>query len=518
MHRILWVDDEIELLEPHVQILRKRGYHVQTATSGEDALALTNQEPFDLIFLDEMMLGISGLETLQQLKRQDPYRPVVMVTKNEQESLMDEAIGRNIDDYLTKPISPSQILAVCKKFLDARALQQQHVTREYLRDFTQIEQGIADAQHWDEWVDIYRSLVQWSLELDVHPDVGLDQTLSEQWRQANRLFARFIERNYPHWLTDRPKEGNPLLSPHIADRYLFPFVRQKRHVVFVVVDCLRLDQWMIIEQIVRQHFTTEVYYYCSLLPTATMYARNALFAGLYPADIERYYPQWAPAEGESESSQNVHEPDFLQELLRRRGVELYGKFEYIKIYETEFGKRIENDAHRLAQNALTAIVVSALDMMAHSRSDNAILKEIAPDESAYRSLTRSWFQHSSLWGIMRALASHDVTIVLTTDHGAVRCLRAAQVIGDRQTSTCLRYKIGRNVRADGKSTITIGDLERYRLPRHSPTENLVLAKEDFYLVYPTDFHHYAAQYRDSFQHGGISLEEMILPVVILNPK
>ncbi|GBD05431.1 Alginate biosynthesis transcriptional regulatory protein AlgB [bacterium HR20] len=518
MHRILWVDDEIELLEPHVQILRSRGYHVETATSGEDALALVEQKQFDLVFLDEMMLGMSGLETLQLLKRLDPYRPVVMVTKNEQESLMDEAIGRSIDDYLTKPISPSQVLAVCKKYLDARLLQQQRVTREYLRDFAQLEASIAQAERWEEWVEIYRGLVQWSLELDVHPDVGLDQTLAEQWRQANRLFARFIEGNYPRWLTDRPKEGNPLVSPHIADRFVLPLLRQQRRVVFVVVDCLRLDQWMVIESLVRQYYTTELHHYCSILPTATIYARNALFAGLFPADIERYYPQWAPEEGESETSQNAHEPDLLQELLRRRGIQLQGKFEYIKIYETEFGKRIESDAQRLVQNALTAIVVSALDIMAHSRSDTAILKEIAPDEAAYRSLTYSWFQHSSLWGILRALASHDVTVVLTTDHGAVRCLRAAQVVGDRQTSTCLRYKIGRNVRADAKSTITITELERYRLPRHSPVENLVLAKEDYYLVYPTDFHHYAAKYRDSFQHGGISLEEMILPIVILSPK
>ncbi len=517
-HTILWVDDEIELLEPHIQVLRSRGYHVETVTSGEDAIELAQQRWYDLIFLDEMMMGMSGLETLQQLKRLDPHRPIIMVTKNEQESLMNEAIGQSIDDYLTKPVSPSQILAACKKFLDARALQQQRVAREYLRDFTQLEDTINTAERWEQWVELYRALVQWSLELDAHSDVGLDQTLSDQWRQANRRFARFIEQNYTTWLTDRPQKDNPLLSPHIAEQYVLPLLQRQRATVFVVVDCLRLDQWMVIEPFLRQHYTIQTHYYCSILPTATLYARNALFAGLFPADIERYYPHWAPTEGTTETSQNAYEQDLMRELLKRRGIELGGKFEYIKIYETEFGKRIEGDVNRLAHNQLTAIVVSALDMMAHSRSDTAILKEIAPDESAYRSLTRSWFQHSSLWGILRGLSAHDVTIVLTTDHGAIRCLRASQAIGDRETSTCLRYKIGRNVKAEAKASITISELQRYRLPKHSPIENLVLAKEDYYFVYPTDYHHYANKYRDSFQHGGVSLEEMILPVVILNPK
>jgi CheY-like chemotaxis protein len=515
---ILWVDDEIELLQPHLQVLRSRGYEVETATCGEDALVLANQRRFDLIFLDEMMIGMSGLETLQQLKRLDPHRPVVMVTKNEQESLMDEAIGRSIDDYLTKPISPSQILAACKKFLDARVLQEQHIAREFLHDFTQLDQAMNNARNWADWVEVYRSLVSWSIDLDEHPDVGLDRTLSDQWRQANRLFARYIEQTYPTWLSDRPKDGNPLMSPHIVDRYVIPHLQRHRRVVFIVVDCLRLDQWSVIEQLLREYYEIQLHYYCSILPTATLYARNSLFAGLYPADIERYYPQWAPDESDSEASQNFYEQELLGELLKRRGVTIEGKYEYIKIYETEFGKRIESEIHRIAQNQLTAIVVSALDMMAHSRSDSAILREIAPDEAAYRSLTRSWFQHSSLWGILRGLASQDTTVVLTTDHGAIRCLRPSQVIGDRETSTCLRYKLGRNVKADQKSAIIVNDTARYRLPRRSAVENLVLAKEDFYFVYPTDYHRYANKYRDSFQHGGVSLEEMILPVVILNPK
>ncbi|MCX7930679.1 MAG: bifunctional response regulator/alkaline phosphatase family protein [Chlorobi bacterium] len=517
-HTILWVDDEIEHLRPHIQVLHSRGYLVETATTGEDALALVQERKYDLIFLDEMMIGMSGLETLRQLKKLDPHRPVIMVTKNEQESLMDEAIGRSIDDYLTKPVSPSQILAVCKKILDARSLQQQRVAREYLRDFAQLDELINTADTWDKWVDLYGSLVQWSMELDLHPDVGLNRTISDQWKQANRVFARFIEEWYPAWLTDRPKEGHPLLSPHILDRYVVPLLQRGERVAFIVVDCLRLDQWLAIEPLIRPMYTAVTEYYCSLLPTATAYARNALFAGLYPADIERYYPQWAPKESESESSQNAHEPDLLAEFLRRRGIELNGAFEYIKIYETEFGRRVENDIRRIVQNKLTAFVFSALDMMAHTRSDVAILKEIAPDEAAYRSLTRSWFQHSSLGGILRGLASSDTTVILTTDHGAIRCMRPSQVIGDRQTSTCLRYKVGRNVKADAKQAILVSDPSRYRLPKHSSIENLVLAKEDYYFVYPTDYHHYANKYRDSFQHGGVSLEEMILPVVILSPK
>ncbi|MBL7998294.1 MAG: bifunctional response regulator/alkaline phosphatase family protein [Candidatus Kapabacteria bacterium] len=516
---ILWVDDEIDLLRPHIILLQQRGYMVETATNGEDALTLAQSNHYGLVFLDESMVGMSGLDTLLGLKLQDASRPVVMVTKNEQESIMDEAIGRKIDDYLTKPVNPAQILAACKKFLEAKKIVEQKFTQTYFQGFNEISQRLNDNLTWNDWLDIYQKLVGWSMELDTHPELGFAQTLNDQWRECNRIFSRFVEKNYADWLTDKPKEGNPLLSPHILDEFVLPRVKKAKHTIFFVVDCMRLDQWLVMEEFLRPLFNVTKSYYSGILPTATPYARNSIFSGLYPADIAKHYPQWAPDESRDEHSQNAHEKDLLGAYLKRKFVELNNDLQYIKIIDTDFGKKIENDITRIAKNHFTAVVVNAMDMIAHSRSDYAILKEIAPDESAYRSLTRSWFQHSSLYGMLRTLAGmKDVNIVITTDHGSVRCLHGVKALGDRDTSTCLRYKMGRNVKADDKNAMQIKNPAQYRLPQTSMTTNMIIAKEDYYFVYPTDFNHYLSKYRDSFQHGGISLEEMILPVVILEQR
>lgn len=518
--KILWIDDEIELLKPHIILLEQRGYEVSKATNGEDAIEMVKKEHYDLIFLDETMVGISGLETLPYLKEIDPSAPVVMVTKNEAETVMEEAIGGKIDDYLTKPVNPAQIIAACKKFLESKRIAKEKVTKDYTQGFNEITRRLFEPLEWDDWLEIYQKLVTWSMELDRYPDLGFQQTLQDQWRECNVEYSRFFESNYKRWLYNKGDEDVPNLSPDIFQEYVAPQLKKGTPTFFFVVDCMRVDQWLVMEELLSPFYTFEKNYYSSILPTATPYARNAIFAGLFPKDIKKHYPQWWMNEMNTEDHKlNAYEEQLLNEQVKRKRIKLKNKLNYIKIHDTDFGKKIENDILKYAKTHFTAIVINAVDMIAHSRSDYAILKEIAPDESAYRSLTRSWFRHSSLFSMLRALSEiKDVNIVITTDHGSIRCMRGVKVIGDRDTTTCLRYKFGKNVKADSRNAMMIDDPEEYMLPKQGLTINNVIAKEDYYFVYPTDYHHYLQKYRDSFQHGGISMEETIIPVITLSAR
>ncbi len=514
---ILWVDDEIELLRSHVLFLKEKGYSVETATNGEDAIELVQHRPFDLVFLDEMMAGKGGLQTLAEIKDLFPSLPVVMITKNEAESLMEDAIGGKISDYLTKPVNPSQILLACKKFLEGKKIQSEQVSKDYVQEFNSISRALMNPLNYDEWVDLYVKLVAWEMELDLHPTLGLHQMLDDQRRVCNAEFSKFIERNYPDWLQQKGKK--PALSVDIVDKYLIPQLKEGTSVFFFVIDCMRLDQWLVMENYLREYYSVDKEYYYSILPTATPYSRNAIFSGLFPAEIEQRFPEiWQQGE-DDENSHNRYERQLLDKLLERRHIELKPEPKYIKILDGEFGRQTENNILSYASNRLTSIVVNFVDMLAHGRSDSALLKEIAPDESAYRSLTDSWFKHSSLFGMLQTLATKkDVKIIITTDHGSVRCLRGSKVIGDREASTNLRYKFGRNLKSDDKQAVFIKNAQDYKLPKRGVTINYIIAKEDYYFVYPTDYHKYLNQYRDSFQHGGISMEEIILPVVTLEPK
>lgn len=517
---ILWVDDEIDLLRPHIILLEQRGYSVNTATNGEDALVLAKESPYDLIFLDESMVGMSGLETLSQLKDLDSSVPVVMVTKNEAETVMDEAIGRKINDYLTKPVNPAQILAACKKFLESKKITGEKFTQDYLQGFSEVSRQMQENLTWREWVDIYVKLVNWSMEFDNHRDSGLEETLNNQWRECNAAFSKFIEQDYQHWVgRSAHSEDAPLLSAHIVDKFVIPHLKSDAPVFFFVIDCMRYDQWLIMEEFLRPFFTIHRDFYNSIIPTATPFARNSIFAGLFPSEIYQHYPQyWVDGSGD-DHSQNKFEKELLGKLLERRRIKLRNDIKYVKIIDTDFGKKIENEILTYANNHLNAIVVNVVDMIAHSRSDYPILREIAPDEPAYRSLTRSWFQHSNLFGMLKQISTiKNAKIVITTDHGSIRCMRGAKVLGDKDTSTCLRFKFGRNVKAENRNAMFIRNPEEYMLPKHGVASNYIIAKEDYYFIYPTDYNHYLNQYRDSFQHGGISLEEMILPVLTLEAK
>lgn len=521
--KILWIDDEIELLKPHIILLEQRGYRVSTASNGEDAIELVASQHYDLIFLDEMMIGISGLETLPKIKEIDPGTSVVMVTKNEAESLMEEAIGKKIDDYLTKPVNPTQILLACKKFIEADRIETEVFTQNYMRTFAETSQKIFGKPNWREWVEIYKNLVRWSIELDKLNDQGLKESLNTQFRDANAEFSSYIEKHYRDWIFADSKlvdQDIPYFSPNVQDQWLRSHLESDGPTFFLVIDCLRYDQWLIMEDLLKNLYVFNTDFYCAILPTATPYCRNSIFAGLYPIDIKKHYPQYWTVEANSEEhSQNKYEKELLESWLIRRRIELKSKPNFIKIFDTDFGKKVEREILQYTKSELTAIVVNSLDMIAHSRSDYAILKEIAPDESAYRSLTRSWFLHSSLYGMLKTLAKVPrVKIVITTDHGSVRCMKGVKVLGDKDTSTSLRYKFGKNVQTESKMAMQVKNPEDIKLPKEGITVNNVIAKDEAYFVYPTDYHYYLSKYKDSFQHGGISLEEMVVPVITLSPR
>ncbi|HOV99019.1 MAG TPA: bifunctional response regulator/alkaline phosphatase family protein [Bacteroidota bacterium] len=515
--RILWIDDEIDFLRAHIKLLEQRGYTVDTATNGEDAIALVKSTPYDLVFLDEMMPGLGGLEALAAIKELQPLLPVIMVTKNETESLMEEAIGSKITDYLIKPVNPSQLVLACKKVFDAKKISSEHLSRNYIDEFQSMSVASQRASTLEEWIELSRKIAEWDVELDAHPDIGLRQTLYDQRRECDAEFAKFIERYYLE-LLDTAHRSIPI-SPELVQQYVFPEVQEGRSVFFIVIDCLRYDQWLMMEKLLADYFAIEKNFYLSILPTATPYARNAIFSGLFPSDIAKRFPEIWEEGVEDETSSNRYEHELFNKLFERKGVRLKSEPKYIKILESEFGKNVENNILSYLSSQVTAIVINFVDMLAHGRSESPLLKEIVPDESAYRSLTQSWFQHSSLFGMLKTLSSQkNITIVLTTDHGSIRCLRGAKVVADRETSTNLRFKFGRNLKVDSKHALIIKHPLEYRLPQASITTNYIIAKEDYYFVYPTEYHKYLQHYRDSFQHGGISMEEMILPIIRLRPR
>jgi CheY-like chemotaxis protein len=516
--KILWVDDEIDLLRPHLRLLEQKGYQVDIAANGEDAVEMVKAKGYDLVFLDEMMPGIGGLQTLSAMKNISPTLPVVMVTKSETESLMEDAIGSKITDYLVKPVNPSQILMACKKILEAKKISSAQVSRDYIKEFQNINLALSSPLSEDDWIDLYLKIINWDMELDAHPELGLRQTVQDQKRECNAEFGKFVEQNYPRWIQDSKRSF--MLSPDIVERCVIPEMNEHTSVFFFVIDCLRLDQWLIMEELLAEYFTFQKQYYFSILPTATPYARNAIFSGYFPADIEKQFPElWSSEEDDDENSRNRYEHQLIDKLLERKRIQFKPESKYVKILDAEFGRQFEGNILSYTKSRLTSVVVNFIDLLAHGRSDSPLLKEIAPDEPAYRSLTRSWFQHSSLFGMLKTLAAQkNVKIILTTDHGSIRCMRGSKVIGDREASANLRFKFGRNLKVDSKHAVFVKSPTEYKLPRGSVTTNYVMAKEDYFFVYPTEYNKYLSQYRDSFQHGGISMEEMILPIVKFESK
>jgi DNA-binding response OmpR family regulator len=513
--RILWADDEIDLLMPHVMFLREKGYEVETVNNGDDALEKIKANGFDLVLLDENMPGISGIETLTRIKNERSDIPVVMITKSEEESIMEDAIGSKIADYLIKPVNPNQILLSIKKNLDTKRLVSEKTMSGYQQEFRNIGMTLSDKLSYQEWADVYKKLIFWELELNSKEE-GMYEVLTMQKNEANTLFSKFIENNYLKWLKDADGDV-PVMSHTLLKKKVFPLVDESDDPFFlIVIDNLRYDQWKVIQPLVQEEFriiNEESYY--SILPTATQYARNALFAGMMPVDIQNRFPKLWMAE-EDEGGKNLHEEDFLADNLHRHRKSY--KYSYTKVTNLTAGKAMVENIPNLMNNKLNVIVYNFVDMLSHARTEMEMIRELADDEAAYRSLTLSWFEHSPLLEALRKIAQKNVRMVITTDHGTIRVREASKIIGDRNTNTNLRYKTGKNLNYEKKDVLEVRNPADAFLPKSNLTSTYVFAKQDLFFAYPNNFNYYVNYYRDTFQHGGISLEEMIIPVISLVSK
>lgn len=512
---ILWADDEIEFLRPHILLLEERGYRVKTVNNGNDAVEAFQHEPFDLVFLDENMPGKTGLETLVILKTINPTIPTVLVTKNEEEHLMEDAIGSKIDDYLIKPVNPKQILLTIKKFTENKRLVSEKTTMAYQQEFTNLGMTINDDLDYKQWIDAYRKLIYWELSLQKLEDAGMHEILTMQKADANTLFSKFIERNYMRWMQN-PEDG-PIQSHQLLKQKVFPKLETDRPTFFFLIDNLRYDQWKVINEVITDYYRLEeedAYY--SILPTATQYARNAIFSGLTPLEMEKRFPDlWQ--NDDDEGGKNLHEDKFLADQINR----IYRRdlrYSYHKILTLNQGRELVDSLNNLMQNDLNVLVYNFVDMLSHARTDMAMIRELANDERAYRSLTVSWFEHSPLLDALKWLAQRNVRVIVTTDHGTIRVKKPSKIIGDRNTNTNLRYKQGRNLNYRGKEVFVIKDPQEAQLPRLHVSSSFVFAKDDYFFVYPNNYNHFANYYNETFQHGGVSLEEMIIPYAVYKPK
>ncbi len=513
--RILWVDDEIDVLKAHIIFLESKEYEVETANNGLDAIEKVKEDFFDIIFLDENMPGMTGLETLNEIKTVSPNVPVVMITKSEEENIMDEAIGSKIADYLIKPVNPKQILLSLKKNIDQKRLVTRQTTSAYQTQFSQIGMRINDRLNYNEWVDVYKKLVHWEIELATSEDDTMDQVLAMQKDDANKAFFKFIRENYLEWLNKDYGE-RPMLSQDIFHHKIFPMLDAGQKVFVLVIDNLRFDQWRTISPVFEEYFRVDSdELYLSILPTATMYARNAMFAGLLPSEIEKVYPHlWE--DDDNEGNKNRHEEELLRKQLERhrRKEKLY----FEKVSGIRRDRQTSESLKNILESDLSVMVFNFVDMISHARTEMEMIRELANDEKAYRSLTLSWFNHSSLRELIRSLAGNNIKLVITTDHGTIRVDNPVKVIGDRETNTNLRYKLGKNLNYKSKSVFEVRDPRLAYLPSRNVSTSYIFAHNSDFFAYPNNYNYYANYYKDTFQHGGISLEEMIIPLVTMAPK
>jgi CheY-like chemotaxis protein len=513
--QILWVDDEIDLLKPHVLFLEQRNYKVTTCKSGTEALDVLEDTKFDIVFLDENMPGLTGLETLNEIKEKQDNLPVVMITKSEEEFIMEEAIGNKIADYLIKPVNPNQILLSLKKNLDHSRLVSEKTTSNYQQEFRKIAMDLAMVNTYEDWVTLYQKLIYWEIQLEDIEDAGMFEILESQKNEANIQFGKFIEKNYAKWFghnTDAPIMSHTLFKEKIA-----PELSKEQPTLLVVVDNLRYDQWKVFEPIINNHYKKrDEDAFFSILPTATQYARNAIFSGLMPSDMEKLFPQYWKNDTD-EGGKNLHEEDFLKTQMKRLGLTNYSH-EFHKITNLRAGKKLVENFKSLKNNDLTVIVYNFVDMLSHSKTEMEVVKELASNDKAYRSLTLSWFKNSPLLEMIQMAQQMGFKLILTTDHGTINVKNPSKVIGDRDTSLNLRYKTGRSLTYDAKEALAFKDPKEVHLPSINMSSSYIFAKSDVFFAYPNNYNHYVSYYRNTYQHGGVSLEEMIIPFIVFNPK
>ncbi|WP_440431929.1 T9SS response regulator signal transducer PorX [Prevotella sp.] len=510
---LLWVDDEIEMLRAHIIFLEKKGYDVTTVNNGNDAIEECRKRNFDLVLLDEMMPGITGLETLQQIKDISPSTPIVMVTKSEEENIMDQAIGQKIADYLIKPVNPSQILLALKKNIHKKQIVTEVTQTGYRKEFQDIAMRIMDCNTLDDWKDIYRRLVRWELELS-SADSDMTEMLQMQKEEANNSFAKFVRKNYLSWVAPGTTQ-RPLMSPDIFKKCVFPAVNNGEKVFLVVIDNFRYDQWRTLAQDIGEMFNVDEDMYMSILPTATQYARNAIFSGLMPEQIERMFPDLWVDEDEEEGKNINEEPLVRTQIERYRR---HDTFSYHKINDSAGAERLVERLGELTKNDINVVVLNFIDMLSHARTESKMVRELANNESAYRSITLSWFRHSVVGELIKALAQTDCTVILTTDHGSIRASKPIKIIGDRNTNTNLRYKLGKNLNCQSKDVFVVKNPHEAQLPAPNLSTSYVFATGNSFLAYPNNYNYYVSYYKDTFQHGGISMEEMLIPLVTLKKR
>ena len=512
---LLWVDDEIEQLKAHLLFLEKKGYEVVTVSNGTDAIEECASRSFDLVLLDEQMPGLSGLETLQRIKEIQPALPVVMVTKSEEENIMEQAIGQKIADYLIKPVNPNQILLTLKKNIHRREIETEVTQNQYQQNFQQIAMQIMDSKTWQDWMDVYKRLVHWELQLS-STDSQMTEMLQMQKEEANLGFSKFIKKNYLNWISTTPQGGEvPMMSHRVFKEKVFPLLAEGQKVMLVVMDNFRYDQWQMLAEQLGEQYDIEEELYCSILPTATQYARNAIFSGLMPDQIAKMFPDLWVDEDEEEGK-NLNEAPLIQTQLdryRRRN-----SFSYNKLNTSQEAERLMQQLNSLQKYDLNVVVFNFIDMLSHARTESRMVRELANNESAYRSITLSWFRHSVIADFFRYLAQSDYKVIVTTDHGSIRCTRPVKIVGDRNTNTNLRYKLGKNLNYNDKDLFVIKEPQKAQLPSPNLSTSYVIATGNSFFAYPNNYNYYVSYYRDTFQHGGISLEEMMIPLATLTGK